>query len=130
MQLAMIGLGRMGASMVSRLLAGGHQCTVFDTKPTAVDALVKEGARGATSVESQTESSTTRKKSGASPIGSRVALSSSPFHSRAANRAPSRCVSASGIAGPPWVRVVLAPWDSKNGPSTASTNAATFSPLP
>jgi 6-phosphogluconate dehydrogenase (decarboxylating) len=33
MQLGMIGLGRMGASMVSRLLQGGHECIVFDMKP-------------------------------------------------------------------------------------------------
>ena len=36
MQLGMIGLGRMGANMVSRLLRGGHQCVVFDMNPTTV----------------------------------------------------------------------------------------------
>ena len=48
MQLGMIGLGRMGANMVRRLLRGGHQCVVFDRSPRAVEELVKEGAIGAT----------------------------------------------------------------------------------
>jgi len=40
MQLGMIGLGRMGANMVRRLLKGGHQCVVFDMSPKAVTELV------------------------------------------------------------------------------------------
>ena len=40
MQLGMIGLGRMGANMVRRLLEGGHQCVVFDRSPNAVKQLV------------------------------------------------------------------------------------------
>ncbi len=51
MQIGMIGLGRMGANMARRLLHGGHQCVVFDTNAANVDALVKEGAVGATSLE-------------------------------------------------------------------------------
>jgi 6-phosphogluconate dehydrogenase len=51
MQLGMIGLGRMGANMVRRLLRGGHECVVYDTHPDAVAALVKEGAAGAASVD-------------------------------------------------------------------------------
>jgi 6-phosphogluconate dehydrogenase len=51
MQLGMIGLGRMGANMVSRLLRGGHQCVVFDTNPTTVEALAKEGAVGTSSLD-------------------------------------------------------------------------------
>ena len=39
MQLAMIGLGRMGANMVKRLVAHGHECVVFDTHATVVDGL-------------------------------------------------------------------------------------------
>jgi 6-phosphogluconate dehydrogenase len=50
MQLAMIGLGRMGANMVRRLLHGGHQCVVFDTSPKAIADLTKEKAVGADSV--------------------------------------------------------------------------------
>jgi 6-phosphogluconate dehydrogenase len=50
MQLGMIGLGRMGANMVRRLLRGGHQCVVFDRSPKAVEELVKEKATGAASV--------------------------------------------------------------------------------
>jgi 6-phosphogluconate dehydrogenase (decarboxylating) len=42
MQLGMIGLGRMGANMVRRLLNGGHQCVVFDRSPQSVAALVKD----------------------------------------------------------------------------------------
>jgi len=49
MQLGMIGLGRMGANMVRRLMKQGHQCVVFDTNPEAVQQLVAEGAIGATS---------------------------------------------------------------------------------
>ncbi len=49
MQLGMVGLGRMGANMVRRLLRGGHQCIVFDVSPKAVDALDKEGAVGSSS---------------------------------------------------------------------------------
>jgi 6-phosphogluconate dehydrogenase len=47
MQLGMIGLGRMGANMVRRLRAGGHDCVVHDRAPAAVAALVAEGALGA-----------------------------------------------------------------------------------
>jgi 6-phosphogluconate dehydrogenase len=50
MQLAMIGLGRMGANMVRRLLKGGHQCTVFDRAADAVREMVKDKAVGATSL--------------------------------------------------------------------------------
>src|SRR2546426_359068 len=50
MQLGMIGLGRMGANMVHRLLAGGHQCVVFDRSPKAVEELVRAKAVGASSV--------------------------------------------------------------------------------
>ena len=50
MQIGMIGLGRMGANMVRRLIKGGHQCAVFDMSPKAVAALVKEKATGAASL--------------------------------------------------------------------------------
>src|SRR5262245_31325633 len=52
MQLGMIGLGRMGANMVRRLLRAGHQCVVFDRSPQVVEALVKEKAVGASSLQS------------------------------------------------------------------------------
>jgi 6-phosphogluconate dehydrogenase len=51
MQLGMIGLGRMGANMVRRLLRNKHECTVFDTSAKAVEELTKEGAKGAKSLE-------------------------------------------------------------------------------
>jgi 6-phosphogluconate dehydrogenase len=51
MQLGMIGLGRMGANIVRRLIRAGHTCVVFDTHPQAVADLVKEGAQGAPSLE-------------------------------------------------------------------------------
>jgi len=47
MQLGMVGLGRMGANMVRRLLRGGHQCVVFDMSRKAVEELVEEKAAGA-----------------------------------------------------------------------------------
>jgi 6-phosphogluconate dehydrogenase len=55
MQLGMIGLGRMGANMVRRLLKGGHRCVVFDMSPEAVEALVRENAAGASSVQDLVE---------------------------------------------------------------------------
>jgi 6-phosphogluconate dehydrogenase len=50
MQLGMIGLGRMGANMVRRLLRGGHQCVVFDRSPQAVNELLREKAEGSSSL--------------------------------------------------------------------------------
>jgi len=50
MQLGMIGLGRMGANMVRRLIKGGHQCVVFDMSPKAVQGLVAEHAVGSSSL--------------------------------------------------------------------------------
>src|SRR4051794_30772117 len=50
MQLGMIGLGRMGANMVRRLLKGGHHCVVFDRSPRAVEELAREKAVGASSL--------------------------------------------------------------------------------
>ncbi len=52
MQIGMIGLGRMGANMVRRLLRGGHECVVNDRSPEAVEALLAEGAVGDVSLES------------------------------------------------------------------------------
>ncbi len=50
MQLGMVGLGRMGANMVRRLIQKGHECVVFDLSPQVVSELVKENARGAASL--------------------------------------------------------------------------------
>jgi 6-phosphogluconate dehydrogenase len=50
MQIGMIGLGRMGANMVRRLLNGGHQCVVFDRSPKAVTELTEEKAIGSSSL--------------------------------------------------------------------------------
>jgi 6-phosphogluconate dehydrogenase len=47
----MIGLGRMGANMVRRLMKDGHECVVFDMFPKAVEALVAEKATGASSIQ-------------------------------------------------------------------------------
>ena len=51
MQIAMVGLGRMGANMVRRLMKGGHECVVYDHSADAVTKLEGEGAVGATSLE-------------------------------------------------------------------------------
>ncbi|HKD18878.1 MAG TPA: decarboxylating 6-phosphogluconate dehydrogenase [Thermoanaerobaculia bacterium] len=51
MQLGMIGLGRMGANMVRRLMKNGHQCVVYDRSPDAVRALAAEGGVGASSLD-------------------------------------------------------------------------------
>src|SRR4051812_6918046 len=50
MQLGMVGLGRMGANMVRRLIRGGHECVVFDRSAQAVEGLAKEKAVGSSSV--------------------------------------------------------------------------------
>ncbi len=51
MQLGMIGLGRMGANMVRRLIRGGHECVVFDRHRKSISQLVEEGATGSDSLE-------------------------------------------------------------------------------
>lgn len=51
MKMGMIGLGRMGSNMVRRLLRAGHECLVFDRSPVAVEALAREKAVGASSLQ-------------------------------------------------------------------------------
>ena len=51
MQLGMVGLGRMGANIVRRLMLAGHECVVYDVSPDAVSTLADEGATGTGSVE-------------------------------------------------------------------------------
>ncbi|MDT7040729.1 phosphogluconate dehydrogenase (NAD(+)-dependent, decarboxylating) [Candidatus Nitronereus thalassa] len=51
MQIGMVGLGRMGANMVRRLMRNGHQCVVFDHNPENVKQLTQEGATGTGSLE-------------------------------------------------------------------------------
>ena len=51
MQIGMVGLGRMGANMARRLMKGAHECVVYDRNAETVDALGKEGATGASSLE-------------------------------------------------------------------------------
>ncbi|MFI5123155.1 MAG: phosphogluconate dehydrogenase (NAD(+)-dependent, decarboxylating), partial [Vicinamibacteria bacterium] len=51
MQLGMVGLGRMGANLVRRLMRDGHECVVYDVNPDAVATLAKEGATGAESID-------------------------------------------------------------------------------
>jgi 6-phosphogluconate dehydrogenase len=51
MQVGMIGLGRMGANMVRRLMRGGHECVAYDVTPAAVKAIAAEGARGAVTLD-------------------------------------------------------------------------------
>ena len=50
MQLGMVGLGRMGANMVRRLLAGGHECVVYDRSPKVVSELEHAKAVGSSSL--------------------------------------------------------------------------------
>jgi 6-phosphogluconate dehydrogenase len=51
MQIGMVGLGRMGANMVRRLMRAGHDCVVHDANPDVVDLLAAEGARAAHSLD-------------------------------------------------------------------------------
>ena len=55
MQIGMIGLGRMGANMARRLMKGGHECVVYDRNAETVDALAKDSAVGARSLEEVVE---------------------------------------------------------------------------
>src|SRR4051794_15139918 len=51
MQLGMVGLGRMGANLVRRLMEDGHECVVYDVNAQAVEQLEGEGSKGAASLE-------------------------------------------------------------------------------
>jgi 6-phosphogluconate dehydrogenase len=55
MQLGMVGLGRMGANMVRRLMAGGHRCVVFDLDAKAVERMAADGATGVASLDGLVE---------------------------------------------------------------------------
>ncbi|MFC5385835.1 phosphogluconate dehydrogenase (NAD(+)-dependent, decarboxylating) [Aquamicrobium segne] len=55
MQIAMMGLGRMGGNMVRRLMRAGHECVVYDIDPKNIAALVSEGATGASSMQELVE---------------------------------------------------------------------------
>ncbi len=61
MRIGMVGLGRMGANLVRRLLAAGHDCVVFDTDPDAVAALADEGAVGAAPISPISPARSTRR---------------------------------------------------------------------
>ena len=51
MQLGMVGLGRMGANIVRRLMSAGHECDVYDVNPKAIEELAGEGATGAETLD-------------------------------------------------------------------------------
>ena len=51
MQMGMVGLGRMGANMVRRLIRDGHELAVYDVRPDSVTALEQEGASGTSSLQ-------------------------------------------------------------------------------
>jgi len=55
MQIGMVGLGRMGANMIRRLIKGGHECVVFDLSSDRIELLVREGAKGSASLQSLAE---------------------------------------------------------------------------
>ena len=60
MQLGMVGLGRMGANLVRRLLRAGHECVAFDMHPEPVQQLVAEGRRARGRSRSSSASSSGR----------------------------------------------------------------------
>ena len=51
MQLGMVGLGRMGANIVRRLMRDGHECVVYDVSPDSIKELEGEGAIGGSTLE-------------------------------------------------------------------------------
>ena len=59
MQLGMVGLGRMGANLVRRLMKAGHECVVYDVSQDAVSELAGEGATGTGSLEEFVQALTT-----------------------------------------------------------------------
>ena len=61
MQIGMIGLGRMGANMVRRLIRGGHTAVVHDRSAEAIATLAGEGASGAAALEESSSRSSTRR---------------------------------------------------------------------
>jgi UDP-N-acetylmuramoylalanine-D-glutamate ligase len=64
MQVGMIGLGRMGANLVRRLMRAGHSCVVYDVAKQAVQGLAKEGAEGPPRWTSSSTGSRRRASSG------------------------------------------------------------------
>ena len=64
MQLGMVGLGRMGANIVRRLMRDGHECVVYDVNTEFVDQLAGEGATGSTSPRTSSASCSSRGPSG------------------------------------------------------------------
>ena len=64
MQIAMVGLGRMGANMVRRLMNAGHECVVYDVQPDSVRQLEQEGATGAYSYQELVQKLSRRERSG------------------------------------------------------------------
>ena len=69
MQLGMIGLGRMGANMVRRLIRKGHEGVVFDRSPQAVSDLVKDNAVGASSLDARRAGAAPPRECAHAPIG-------------------------------------------------------------
>ena len=64
MQLGMVGLGRMGANIVRRLMRDGHECVVFDVNPASIKQLEEEGAVGVRRSRSSSASCSSRGWSG------------------------------------------------------------------
>ena len=64
MQMGMVGLGRMGANMVRRLMRDGHECVVYDVRPASVAELEGEGATGSESLEAFVQSCSRRGRCG------------------------------------------------------------------
>ncbi|TIM67950.1 MAG: hypothetical protein E5Y52_10145, partial [Mesorhizobium sp.] len=70
MQIGMMGLGRMGANMVRRLMRDGHECVVYDINSASVAGMVKDGAIGAASLEAGADpGSKPPKDGGTAPYG-------------------------------------------------------------
>ena len=62
MQLGMIGLGRMGANLVRRLMRDGHDCVVYDVNPDPIKELAGEGATGASTATRRTTPSRSQRR--------------------------------------------------------------------
>ena len=130
MQMGMVGLGRMGASMVRRLMRGGHECVVYDVNADAVARVVKEGAprhvvsrclrRGAEEAEGRLDDGAGRGRGtdGRSicHIGSNAATSSST--------AATRTTSTTFAARRYWPRTAFTTWMPARAAASGGSSAA------
>ena len=129
MQVGMIGLGRMGANMVRRLMRGGHDCVANDVSADAVASVAREGALGVSSLDALTAAlmkprvawmmvpaAVVEQTVDDSPIGSNGATSSST--------AATRTTSTTFAARSDWPRTAFTTWMPARAAASGDSSAA------